>query len=217
MTEPRSVSVAIITGVRLYEEGLARVLDADPRLRVVGTASSVPEATTSAELTGDPPAVTLLDDSVVEGASAVRLLKDAFRGTSVIALAVGEGADEVILWAQAGVDGLVTRDASIAELADCILGSTCGESRCSPRITAVLLGHVAALARSRSNVPSAGSLTGREREILSLIDDGLSNKEIATTLRIGVSTVKNHVHHILEKLGVRRRAEAAALVRAMSR
>jgi DNA-binding NarL/FixJ family response regulator len=57
------------------------------------------------------------------------------------------------------------------------------------------------------------ALTAREREILRLIDDGCSNKEIAQRLSIEVTTVKNHVHHILEKLGVRRRAEAAAALR----
>jgi two-component system nitrate/nitrite response regulator NarL len=57
-------------------------------------------------------------------------------------------------------------------------------------------------------------LTRREREIVRLIDEGLSNKEIAASLRIQLATVKNHVHHILVKLGVQRRAEAAALIRA---
>jgi DNA-binding NarL/FixJ family response regulator len=77
----------------------------------------------------------------------------------------------------------------------------------------MLLQHVADIARSAPGSAAAGALTAREREILRLIDEGLSNKQIAVALHIGLPTVKNHVHHILEKLQVRRRAEAAALLR----
>jgi DNA-binding NarL/FixJ family response regulator len=207
------VPVAVIASVRLYEEGLARALDADPRLRVVGSAPRVPEALARPELRAHPPRVTLLDDVGVDGASGVRQLKVTFPQTQVVALAVREATDEVISWARAGADGLVTRDASLDELTDCILGSARGEAHCSPGILGVLLRHVAASSRERA--PSAaGNLTGRERQILTLIDEGLSNKEIASALRIGLPTVKNHVHHILDKLGVRRRAEAAAVLRA---
>ena len=69
------------------------------------------------------------------------------------------------------------------------------------------------LAQERGIPPSLASLTAREREIVALIDEGLSNKEIAHDLSIEVTTVKNHVHNILEKLNVRRRADAAALMR----
>jgi DNA-binding NarL/FixJ family response regulator len=72
---------------------------------------------------------------------------------------------------------------------------------------------LAALAGSREVVADDAQLTSRERQILKFVDEGLSNKEIAHRLQIGVSTVKNHVHRILEKLHVSRRGEAAARLR----
>jgi DNA-binding NarL/FixJ family response regulator len=83
-------------------------------------------------------------------------------------------------------------------------------------VAAVLLRRVATLAAEREGDPAA-SLTIREREILDLIDEGLSNKQIAQRLCIEVPTVKNHVHNLLEKLGVQSRHEAAALVRGRPR
>jgi DNA-binding NarL/FixJ family response regulator len=84
---------------------------------------------------------------------------------------------------------------------------------CSPRLAATLLRRVAVLAADRAQPRVEARLTARELEIVELIDEGLSNKEIASRLCIEVPTVKNHVHNILEKLDVRGRAEAAARVR----
>jgi two-component system, NarL family, nitrate/nitrite response regulator NarL len=83
---------------------------------------------------------------------------------------------------------------------------------CSPKLAATLLRRVAALAQEQRSPSALDSLTIRERQIVGLIGDGLSNKEIASGLKIEVATVKNHVHNILEKLNVTRRSEAAALV-----
>ena len=88
-----------------------------------------------------------------------------------------------------------------------------GEALVSPKITAGLLQRLADLASDRGRGALDVRLTRREAEILDLIDQGLSNKEIAHRLSIAVSTVKNHVHSILDKLDVDRRAEAVARVR----
>jgi len=88
-----------------------------------------------------------------------------------------------------------------------------GELPCSPRIAGGLLRRVTALAAERWSREEPYRLTAREAEIAQLIERGLSNKEIARTLCIEVSTAKNHVHSILEKLHVHRRVEAAALLR----
>jgi two-component system, NarL family, nitrate/nitrite response regulator NarL len=76
-----------------------------------------------------------------------------------------------------------------------------------------LMRRLAQLGSVRAPEPAKSSLTRREREILRLIDEGLSNKQIAARLTIELATVKNHVHHILEKTRSRRRGEAAALLR----
>ena len=115
--------------------------------------------------------------------------------------------------AEAGIAGWVTREASVDDLRATVASAAAGEAVFSPRLAASLLRRVAALASERRVGAQATPLTRRQREILALIDEGLSNKEIARRLSIEVATVKNHVHNILEKLEVTRRAEAAALVR----
>jgi DNA-binding NarL/FixJ family response regulator len=84
------------------------------------------------------------------------------------------------------------------------------ELLCSPRVAAALLRRVGALANGVRRPHATDGLTSRECEILGLIKEGLSNKEIAVRLHIEVATVKNHVHNLLEKLQVASRAEAAS-------
>src|SRR5881296_1366294 len=102
-------------------------------------------------------------------------------------------------------------------LVDMAMPESRGVAICSPRVAACLLRRVAALAAGHGGDLPRAQLTNREREIVRLIDNGLSNKEIARALGIEVATVKNHVHNILEKLQVHRRGEAAARVRGTSR
>ena len=88
-----------------------------------------------------------------------------------------------------------------------------GEVLCSPRVAASLLRQVADVASERSRVPAIECLTSRELQVIHLMQEGLTNKEIAKRLSIALATVKNHVHNILKKLDLPRRAQAAALVR----
>jgi two-component system nitrate/nitrite response regulator NarL len=106
----------------------------------------------------------------------------------------------------------VTQDASLDDLAGTIRGVLRGELRCPPRIAATLFKRVAALA-APGRPALATVLTAREREVLAVLDEGLSNKQIAARLCIEIATVKNHVHHILEKLQVASRSEATAYAR----
>jgi DNA-binding NarL/FixJ family response regulator len=131
----------------------------------------------------------------------------------VIALSVEETDEELIACAEAGVAGFVRRDAAFDELTTTISSVVRGELPCSPQTAAILLRRIAQLAAERRRVTVTARLTPREREIVRLIDDGLSNKEIAGRLHIELATVKNHVHNILEKLQVHGRLEAAAHLR----
>jgi len=96
---------------------------------------------------------------------------------------------------------------------DAVLSIARGEFRCSPRVAALLAKRVSALSQRLTPDQRHGHLTPRERAIVPLIDEGLSNKGIAARLGIEISTVKNHVHHILEKLHALRRTRAAAQFR----
>ena len=108
--------------------------------------------------------------------------------------------------------GFVTRDSSVDELLAVLEAAMVGEIRCSPRITGTLFRRVSTLA-ARRETGSIGNLTAREMDVLRCIERGLSNKEISRDLGIELSTVKNHVHNLLDKLGVHRRGEAAAQLR----
>jgi DNA-binding NarL/FixJ family response regulator len=101
------------------------------------------------------------------------------------------------------VAGFVGLDGSIADVVAAVQSAIRGELECSPRTAGMLLRRVSAAS-------TLDELTRREREIMRLMTDGLSNKQIARALDIRVATVKNHVHSILGKLGVQRRGEVAA-------
>jgi DNA-binding NarL/FixJ family response regulator len=201
------VRALVASDIRLYREGLAAGL-AGSRVEVAGTAA---DAASTVELARSlAPDVVLVDLVMAGWEDAVRTVAG---GARVVVLGVREVEDEVIACAEAGVAGYVTREASLEELTDVVEGVARGESPCSPRISALLLRRVAETAGRRREAPSAERLTRREAEIVGLIDEGLSNKQIAGRLSIELATVKNHVHSILEKLQVERRAEAAARVR----
>jgi DNA-binding NarL/FixJ family response regulator len=147
--------------------------------------------------------------------AAVRELAAMPAHAKIVAFAVAEVDEVVLACAEAGVASYVPRDASIEDLVASVHRAARGEMLCSPRIAATLFRRVAALAAEVQPAAAAAVLlTRREREIVELIDGGLSNKEIAQRLSIEVATVKNHVHNLLEKLHVHRRGQAAARVRA---
>ena len=159
------------------------------------------------------PDVVVVDTATPDGLSTVRALARRCPGVRIVALGVPEHEPELIACAEAGISGYVNRDGSIDDLIAAIDSVARGEMLCSPRIAAALVRRVAALAGERSPVGTEARLTRREIEVARLIDEGLSNKEIAQRLCIELPTVKNHVHHILGKLDVRRRGEAAARLR----
>ena len=112
---------------------------------------------------------------------------------------------------------MLRADASVDDLVDAIRKALRGEVICSARVTGLLFQRVAALSEATQAPSNMRPLTRRECEIAKLVNKGMSNKEIARSLRIASATVKNHVHNILEKLQVSRRGAAAAILRGGSR
>jgi len=111
------------------------------------------------------------------------------------------------------VAGYHTRTESLDDLLVLMRKVAAGKSFCSPRVSAILLRRLSALASQRPPAVKEPVLTTRESQILRMLELGLSNQDIAAQLCIAVHTVKNHVHSLLSKLGVSTRAEAAALSR----
>jgi DNA-binding NarL/FixJ family response regulator len=205
------VRVLIATDVRLYRESLADILARDDGIDVVGATGDRGEMLgLIAELEPD---VLLLDPAVPGSMDAVPQLANASARVKVVALAVSEAEPEVIRCAEAGVAGFVTPNDSLTDLIATIQSAARGDLLCSPQIAGTLLRRVTALAAGRSPSGSEARLTARELQVVQLIDEGLSNKQIALRLCIEVPTVKHHVHHIFEKLGVARRGEAASRLR----
>lgn len=201
----------LVTDVRLYREGLMHVLAQDERIVIIGAASSTDEAIERAHATN--PDVILLDMAMHRSLAAAHALIERVPDAKIVVFAIPEDPDLVIKCAEVGVSGLVTRDSSVNEIVESVEASMRGELHCSPRVAGSLFRRIATLARDPRDTNLIANLTKREVRILDLIDDGLSNKEIANALTIEVATVKNHVHNILEKLQVRSRGEASAVMR----
>ena len=207
--------VFIVTAIRLYRDGIAHFLRSSGKVEVLGTAE---ESFTTVRMVVELlPDVILLDMALEDSRRTARTLRSAVPGAAIVALAVPESEGHVLDCAEAGIAGYVPREGSLDELLATVLLAICGEARCSPQIAGGLFRRIAALAGADRPEPQASDararLTAREAEVVALIDDGLSNKQIARELCIELATVKNHVHSILEKLGASSRGEAAARAR----
>lgn len=197
------IEVLLVGDVALHLEGIAVLLARDERLHVGPPATPADPLDRAAD-------VVVVDTPGPEVLESLRLA--ARDGASIVLLGVPDDEFDAIAFAESGVLGFVEHSASLDDLVTCIVTVAHGQASFPPRIATALLRRVASLA-SRRALPDAASLTGRERQIVQLIAKGLSNKEIAARLCIEVATVKNHVHNILEKLQVRRRADAVTRLR----
>lgn len=205
-------SVLLAVETAFYREGLTRLLAGADGIEVAGVRGSRDDALRAASEEG--PHVVLIDLELEEGLALVADLAVACPGTRIVPLVGREREEDVIAWAEAGIAGYVTRDTSFDQLLAVISRAASGEAECSPRVAGALLRRISALAGSRgTTAPALDRLTRRELEVAYLMEEGLSNKEIATRLHVELGTVKNHVHSVLEKLDVRRRAEVGAHVR----
>jgi DNA-binding NarL/FixJ family response regulator len=204
------MDIVVLTDLRLYGECLVEALRAHPEIDVVGAVESWEQLRSLSHSVH--PEVILVDCATAGSVSAIRLIVNEFQNTRVIAFSVPETEHHIVECLEAGAASYVPRDGSFEDLVHAVYGALRGEFYCKPRIAAMLSRRLANVVSSRDHGVFGASLTVREREIVELIEQGLSNKEIASRLNIRLATAKNHVHSILEKLNVHRRAAAAALM-----
>jgi two-component system nitrate/nitrite response regulator NarL len=203
---PRPMKVAVVSRVRLYREGLVLVLGTVCGIEVVGSAGDGPEAVDL--LAAARPAVAIVDAFLVTAPALLPSLRQAHPAVRVVAFGVREDPTEIISCAEAGVSGYVSSEAGAADLVSVLEAVERDELSCTPFVASTLLKRVTELAGSRPSAngsaarPDATVLTSREAEVMSLIEQGLMNKQIARRLGISLSTVKNHVHRILQKEAV---------------
>jgi len=205
------MNIIVLTPVRLLGDGLAACFRSRPDLSVLAVVDDL--AALREALTTSDAHVVLID--VTQGVDLfdVRAIAAEWSEVALVALGLDEQRQEVIRCGKAGFAGYVARDASIDTLCKALSEIVAGRLACSPEISGSLL---RALFRrdSRSAEPDIDlALTRREREVLELLGRGLSNKEIGCELCLSVATVKHHVHHVLEKLKLPRRAQAMRRVR----
>lgn len=200
------MNIIVLTPVRLFGDGLAACLNARPQMRALAVVNDL-EALGAALLAHEVHAV-LVDVTLGVDLFDVRAIAAERTDVALVALGLTEGRQEVVRCGRAGFAGYVARDASIDALCKALLEIAAGRLPCPPEIAGGLL---RALFRRDARTEEAEvdlGLTRREGEVLYLLGRGLSNKEIGHELSLSVATVKHHVHHVLEKLKLTRRAEA---------
>ncbi len=197
--DTRPVAV-VVSEVLIYREGIAAGLARIGDLRLVGaiSADALPMA-----LAASPVQIVFVDISRSCSRDAARAARALAPQVQIIGFGM-TSEDEGLAGAEAGVTAFVDHDGTIEDLNSAAKRVLSGVPVCPPRLTTRLLQRVAQLA-GRGGGEADAHLTRREREIASLVEEGLSNKEIACTLNISPATVKNHVHMILDKLNLSRR------------
>jgi two-component system, NarL family, nitrate/nitrite response regulator NarL len=218
------IKVIVICDIKIYCEGLNQILSKTDPIKVVAAEGSVEAALIKIEQ--HSPDVILLDMTMVGSSQIAQKVMQICPSAKIVALAVAENEANIIECAEIGIAGYVAREASLNELIDTVIGTKKGEFCCPPKISAYIFKKVQniALSAKKSCLPKlsnkvnnpADNLTRRERQILTHMASGLSNKQIAKSLMIEVSTVKNHVHNILVKLNVTSRMQAVSMLQHVS-
>jgi DNA-binding NarL/FixJ family response regulator len=188
----------------IVRAGIVGLLETAPGIEVVGEAADGAEAVELAA--SEHPDLVLMDLRMpgVDGASATASIVAAGGGTRVLVLTTYETDDHILAAIEAGASGYLLKAAPQAEILAGIRAVAAGETVLAPSIAAKLVSRVRADAASAA--PPA--LSPREREVLVLVAEGRSNPEIAKALYIGEATVKTHLLHVFEKLGVNDRTRA---------
>ena len=217
-TSMTPLRLLVVDDHTLFRRGLIALLQADARFSVVAEAGDASEAQRLAAQ--HRPDVILLDNHLpgVKGVDALAGLREVAPQTRVLMLTVSEDEADLAQALRGGAAGYLLKTADIEVLAQAILRAQAGQATISPEMTAKLVSAFQALptgappAEPPAAPPPADpidTLSPREREILECIAQGASNKEIARSLAIAEPTVKIHVQHILRKLGLSSRVQAA--------
>jgi two-component system nitrate/nitrite response regulator NarL len=204
-----AIRVLLVDDHTLFRSGVKALLQRHEGFEVVGEAADSLEGVRRArELSPD---VVLLDLHMpgISGKDAVKLFLEEVPGIHVIMLTVSEAADDLVDTLRAGASGYLLKNIETEALLDSIRRAVSGDSVVSAEMTTKLVKGLRASTASGSGDEEKESLSPREREILGYVAKGASNKEIARTLDLAESTVKIHVQHILRKLNLSSRVQAA--------
>jgi DNA-binding NarL/FixJ family response regulator len=200
------IRIFLIEDNRLLRDGLTAMLNAQEDMRVVAASGGQENAAVKAR--SAKAQVVLVDQSNLRVVSSIAEKNPELR---VIGMGLIPTQSDIVEFVQAGASGFLLKDASVKEVLMTIRSVADGEKVIPPPLTASLFSHVVdhALKNGNGQARKAVIMTKREREIIALIADAFSNKEIASQLNIATYTVKSHVHNILEKLALHSRLQIA--------
>jgi DNA-binding NarL/FixJ family response regulator len=203
---PGPIEVVLVDDHRMLAEGLSRILGAEPDIVVRGVAGTIAEGEDLVRAVRPSVAIVdfLLPDG--DGAEATTRLRRAHAALQVLVLTGLSERRALVAAVEAGASGFVTKDRALEELVVAVRHVHAGDAYIEPTMLASLLPRPGERASS-----IGGDLSVREREVLALLAEGLSNSAIAARLVLSVHTVRNHVQAVLNKLGVHSKLEAVAL------
>lgn len=205
--EAQTVRVLIVDDHEVLAASLAQALEAEPDLHVVGLAGTIERA--ALLIPSEAPDVLLLDHRLPDGdgVAAIPRLR-ALRPSMAVVVLTASAAEHVLVAAiEAGVAGFVSKSRGLGELTSAVRAAAAGEAVISPEMLSRLLPR---FHRGRSGAAQA-ALTERERDVLALVAEGLTNAAIAERLTVSVHTVRNHVANLSAKLGASSKLEALAI------
>ncbi|MBE3010558.1 response regulator transcription factor [Microbispora sp. NEAU-D428] len=211
MNEPEPIRVLLADDQELLRGSLRLLVDSTPGLVAVGEAGTGARAVELAR--AERPDVVLMDVRMpgMDGIEATRRICAELCGVKVLILTTFDLDEYVYAGLRAGASGFLLKNTPPADLLAAIRVIAAGEGLLAPSVTRRLIAQFAHFARTAADRPRPGpsldGLTGREREVLTLVARGLSNLEIAAHLHVSTATVKTHIGHLLAKLGARDRAQ----------
>ena len=203
------ISVVLADDQALVRAGFRALLDVQPDITVVGEAANGDEAIALA--LEHRPDVVLMDIRMpgVDGLAATRRIVDDERlsGVRVVILTTFDLDEYVFEAIRSGANGFLVKDTEPTELLRAVRAVVAGDALLSPRITRRLIAEFATRAKEPVANPALSVLTDREREVVALVGEGLSNDEIAERLVMSAATAKTHVSRAMVKVGARDRAQ----------
>lgn len=206
------IRVMVVDDEAIVRCGIALLLAAEADIQVVAEAGNGAEALAAVAEAQPDVAVVDLRMPAMNGVELTERLAATVDGPAVVVLTTFNADDAAYSALRAGAVGFLLKDAAPAELVAAIRAVAAGEGWLDPAVARALMREFASRPEAARPAPAAvASLTAREREVLVLVAHGLSNADIAAHLVVGEATVRTHVSHILTKLGLRDRAQAAAV------
>ena len=211
----KPISIVLIEDNRMLREGLANLIREQPGFQVLAASANIIEALQ--KVRDAKPRVVLVDFGL-QNHDSLRLTATVHREVPearVIVMGLLPLHEDIADFVRAGASGFVMKDAAIEEFFETIRTVANGTDVLPTQLTGSLFRQIAerAVKGGKSPVLEAVRLTQRERQVVELIGEGLSNKEIAARLHVAIHTVKSHVHNVLEKLALHTRLEVAAFTR----